>query len=75
MDLFFLLKRGGQQLARSVEDCRQEFGGPGLEHLLAPALLRCERLPPLPETEPAVEAEELIDFFRQQARALVRLDP
>jgi hypothetical protein len=73
-DLFFLLRRPGIDLTRGISDCRRKFGWPGLEHLLQTALLRAERLPGWPQTDPPSTREEAATFFRERVRGLIQLD-
>ncbi|MBI5487679.1 MAG: nucleotidyl transferase AbiEii/AbiGii toxin family protein [Deltaproteobacteria bacterium] len=73
-DLLFLLRRDDVPLARVIDDCRRKFGWPALEHILQTALLKVERLPGWPRTEPETTLEEARSFFREIVRTLIRVD-
>ncbi len=72
-DLFFILQRPDLDVGLVVDDCRRKFGWPGLEYLLQSALLRVERLAAWPDTDPPSSLDQARNFFRQTARALIRL--
>jgi predicted nucleotidyltransferase component of viral defense system len=74
VDVFFLLRLPDRSLETAMADCRTKFGWPGLEYLLQTSFLRVEGLSTWPDTDPPVPANEIMSFFRDAARSLIRLD-
>ncbi|MBI5500880.1 MAG: hypothetical protein HY907_11610 [Deltaproteobacteria bacterium] len=73
-DLLFLLRRDDVPLVRTIDDCRRKFGWPALERVPQTALLKVERLPGWPQTEPHTTLDEARAFFRDIVRTLIRVE-
>ena len=74
MDIHRILNDSDLELTLGISDCEQKFGWPGLTYLLQAAFLRVEGIRVWPDTQSAIEKEEIVEYFRDLALSLIQLD-